>query len=420
MKKQTLSIHKGYDKDTQKTMAPPIYLSTAYQFDSTAHAGDLFALKQLGNIYTRLMNPTNALFEKRLASLEHGTACVSTSSGMAGIFGTIVNLCEAGDNIIVSNVVYGGTTTLTDHTIKRLGITTKKFDPTCPENLAELIDDKTKLVLFESLSNPNIVVPDFDKIVRIADEMGVITVVDNTVATPILCNPIKLGCDIVVHSTSKYINGQGTALGGAVVDSENCNNKLKNNSRYNHFNTADPSYHGLIFSELPFPIFATRFMLCVLRDIGITASPMNSWLMTNSIETLGLRVRQHSDNALAVAKFLSGCSDVVSVRYPGLPSDTNHKFATKYFCEDRHSGLLSFDVGSYKKAQQIVDNISLFSIVVNIGDSKSIITHPASTTHQQLSKEELDTAGITDGLIRLSIGLEHIDDLIDALKKVIR
>ncbi len=420
MKKQSLSIHEGYEKDSQKTMAPPIYLSTAYEFDSTQEAADLFALKKLGNIYTRLMNPTNAVFEKRLAALEGGSACVSTSSGMAAIFGTITNLCEAGDNIIVADGVYGGTTTLTDHTIARFGISTKKFDPTRPDNLIELIDDKTKLVLFESLSNPNTFVPDFDKIVSIADNKGVITVVDNTVATPIICNPIKLGCDIVVHSTSKYINGQGTALGGAVVDSEHGNNKLKNNKRYKHFNTPDLSYHGLVYSSLPFPMFCTRFMLSILRDIGITASPMNSWLMTNTIETLSLRMRQHSDNAMAVAKFLSSCSDVLLVNYPGLQSDNNHKFATRYFCENLYSGLLSFDVGSFEKAQQIADNIELFCIVVNIGDSKSIITHPASTTHQQLSQEELQHSNISSGLIRLSIGLEHIDDLITALKKVIK
>ncbi|RLA73905.1 MAG: bifunctional O-acetylhomoserine aminocarboxypropyltransferase/cysteine synthase [Epsilonproteobacteria bacterium] len=420
MKKQSLSIHEGYEKDNQKTMAPPIYLSTAYEFDSTQHAADLFALKQLGNIYTRLMNPTNAVFEKRLASLEGGTACISTSSGMAAIFGTIINLCEAGDNIIVSSGIYGGTTTLTDHTIKRLGITTKKFDLTKVDSLEKLIDDKTKIILFESLSNPTTVVPDIQTIVNIADKAGVITVVDNTVATPILCNPIKLGCDIVVHSTSKYINGQGTALGGAIIDSKNCAKKLKNNDKYKHFSEPDMSYHGLVYNDLPFPAFATRMVLAILRDIGITASPMNSWLMTNSLETLYLRIKQHSDNALCVAKFLTKCQDVKVVNYPGLENDKNHKFAKKYFCGEYFSGLLSFDVGSLEKAKTIVDNIKLFSIVVNIGDSKSIITHPASTTHQQLSSDELNKAGISEGLIRLSIGLEHIDDLIDALKKVIK
>ena len=274
-------------------------------------------------------------------------------------------------------------------------------------------------MLFESLSNPNLVVPDFEKIVKIADKKGVITVVDNTVATPILCNPIKLGCDIVVHSTSKYINGQGTALGGAIVDSENCAKKLKNNPRYTHFNTPDLSYDGLVYCQLPFPPFATRVVLCILRDIGITASPMNSWLMTNTIESLSLRVRQHSQNAMQVAKFLTNCKDVESVNYPGLENDKNHKNSKKYFNENNFSGLLSFCVADFEKAKDIVDNIELFSIVVNIGDSKSIITHPASTTHQQLSKNELEAVGISDGLIRLSVGLENIDDILDSLKKVI-
>jgi len=418
MEKETLALHAGYEKDTQSTMAVPIYMSTAYEFRDSEHAANLFALKELGNIYTRLMNPTNAVFEKRFAVLEGGVAAIATSSGMAAIFSTIVNLCEAGDNIIVSSAVYGGTTTLTDHTIKRFGIESRKFDVTNPSDLEDLIDEKTKLILFESLSNPNLQVADFKSIVKIANKHNIITVVDNTVATPYLCNPIKLGCDIVVHSTSKYTTGNGTSLGGIIVDSKTSGEKIKGNKRYNHFNTPDESYHGLVYSDLPYPPFIMRILLSVLRDLGATASPFNSWMMIQGLETLGLRIAQHSKSALKIAKFLESHKRVKKVNYPGLKSDSNYKRARKYL-NDGCSGLLSFEVKDLQTAKKIVDNIDIFSVVVNIGDSKSIITHPASTTHQQLSKKELNEANIGEGLIRLSIGLEDSKDLIKALKKVL-
>jgi len=240
------------------------------------HGANLFALKELGNIYTRLMNPTSAIFEKRFAKLENGVGAIATSSGMSAIFACIVNLCESGDNIIVANGLYGGTTTLTEHTIKRFGISTRNFDMSNPTNLEDVIDEKTKLILFESMSNPNLMVADFDAIVKIANKHKVMTVVDNTVATPMLCNPINLGCDIVIHSTSKYTSGQGSALGGIIVDSQNSIDKIKGNKRYSHFNEPDASYHGLVYADLPFPPFILRIMLNVLRDLGITPSPFNS------------------------------------------------------------------------------------------------------------------------------------------------
>jgi O-acetylhomoserine (thiol)-lyase len=418
MQKETLALHAGYEKDTQGTMSVPIYMSTAYEFRDSEHAANLFALKELGNIYTRLTNPTSAIFEKRFATLENGVAAIATSSGMSAIFSCIVNLCEAGDNIIVASAVYGGTSTLTDHTIKRFGITTKKFDVTNPSNLEELIDEKTKLILFESLSNPNLQVADFDTIVSIANKHKIITVVDNTVATPMLCNPIKLGCDIVVHSTSKYTVGQGSALGGIIVDSSTSKDKIKNNARYEHFNIPDQSYHGLIYCDLPFPPFIMRILLSVLRDLGAAPSPFNSWLMIQGLETLSLRIEKHSSNALKIANFLESHSSVQKVNYPGLKSDDNYERAQKYL-NGNFSGLLSFEVKDLKTAKDIVDNIEIFSCVVNIGDSKSIITHPASTTHQQLSSKELEESGIGEGLIRLSIGLEDSDDLIQALNKVL-
>ncbi len=418
MQKETIALHAGYEKDSQGTMAVPIYMSTAYEFRDSEHAANLFALKELGNIYTRLMNPTSAVFEKRFAQLEGGVAGIATASGMSAIFSCIVNLCEAGDNILVASAVYGGTSTLTDHTIKRFGIETRKFDVTDPSALEELIDEKTKLILFESVSNPNLQVADFDTIVAISNKHNIITVVDNTVATPMLCNPISLGCDIVVHSTSKYTTGQGLALGGIIIDSATSGEKIKGNSRYNHFNEPDASYHGLVYSQLPFPPFIMRILLSVLRDLGAAPSPFNSWLMIQGLETLGLRMKQHSQSALKIAQFLESQDIVKKVNYAGLESDENYQRANKYL-SGGNSGLLSFEVEDLETAKKIVDSIEIFSIVVNIGDSKSLIVHPASTTHQQLSTSELEESGIKAGLIRLSIGLEDTDDLIDALSKVL-
>ena len=418
MQPETLALHAGYTKDTQGTMAVPIYMSTAYEFRDSEHAANLFTLKELGNIYTRLMNPTSAVFEKRFAELEGGISAVATASGMSAIFSCIVNLCEAGDNILVASAVYGGTSTLTDHTIKRFGIESRKFDVTDPANLEELIDEKTKMILFESLSNPNLQVASFDTIVSIANKHNIITVVDNTVATPYICNPIKLGCDVVVHSTSKYTTGQGTALGGIIVDSEQCISKIKDNNRYSHFNTPDESYHGLVYTTLPYPPFTMRLILNVLRDLGAAPSPFNSWLMIQGLETLSLRIRQHSSSALKIAQFLQSHPKVKKVNYPGLKSDSNYQRATKYFY-GQYSGLLSFEVENLQTAKDIVDKVEIFSVVVNIGDSKSIITHPASTTHQQLSQKELEDSNITQGLIRLSIGLENSDDLIEDLQKAL-
>ncbi len=418
MHQETIALHAGYEKDSQGTMAVPIYMSTAYEFRDSEHAANLFALKELGNIYTRLMNPTSAVFEKRFAEVEGGVAAIATASGMSAIFSSIVNLCEAGDNILVANAVYGGTSTLTDHTIKRLGITARKFDVTNPSNLEELIDEKTKMILFESLSNPNLQVADFETITAIADKYNIITVVDNTVATPILCKPLELGCDLVVHSTSKYTTGQGLALGGIIVEAASCVEKIKGNAKYAHFNEPDESYHGLVYTDLPFPPFSLRMVLTVLRDLGATPSPFNSWLMIQGLETLSLRIKQHSSSALKVAEFLEAHPKVKKVNYPGLKSDSNYERAKKYI-SNGCSGLLSFELETLEEAKKVVDGVEIFSVVVNIGDSKSIITHPASTTHQQLSKEELSQANIGEGLIRLSIGLENADDLIDDLTKAL-
>jgi O-acetylhomoserine (thiol)-lyase len=418
MRQQTQALHYGYEKDSQNTVSVPIYMSTAYEFKDSQHVADLFNLKEIGNIYTRLSNPTSDIFEKRFAKIENGIASVSTASGMSAIFSTIVNLCEAGDNIIVASAVYGGTSTLSTHTIKRMGITTKTFDITNPANLEELIDEKTKLILFESLSNPALCVADFDTIVKIANKHNILTVVDNTVATPYLCKPIDLGCDIVVHSTSKYTGGQSLALGGIVVQGQSCEDKIKNNPRYYHFNQPDESYHGLVYTSLPYPAFTMRMVLCVLRDLGATPSPFNSWLLIQGLETLSLRIKEHSSNALKIAQFLEQHKKVKKVNYPLLSSNSNYSRAKKYL-NNGASGLLSFEVQDYQTAIKIANSTEIFSIVVNIGDSKSLIVHPASTTHQQLNEKELKEAGINNSLIRLSIGLEDADDLIEDLKKAL-
>jgi len=418
MREQTLAIHAGYDKDAQGTMAVPIYQTTAYEFKNTEHAANLFELKELGNIYTRLMNPTTDVFEKRFTALEQGAGGVGTASGMSAIFYAIANVAESGDNIIVAKQVYGGTTTLTGHTIKRFGIETRYFDVNNPSEIEALVDEKTKIILFESITNPSIDVADFDSIVTIANKYNIITCVDNTVATPILCKPLTLGCDVVVHSASKYTTGQGLAIGGIVVERENLVDKIKGNLRYAHFNEPDESYHGLIYSDLPLPLFTLRVRLALLRDLGATPSPFNSWLYIQGLETLPLRMKQHSDSALKIANFLENHPKVKQVNYPGLASHRSYTLAQKYFSKG-HSGLLSFEVETLEEARKIADSTEIFKLVVNIGDSKSIITHPASTTHQQLSAQELIEAGVPSGLIRLSIGLEDSEDLISDLKKAL-
>jgi len=419
MKEQTLAICAGYEGGDFGTMAVPIYQTTAYEFKDAKHAADLFELKEIGNIYTRLNNPTTDIFEKRFSALEDGVGAIATASGMSAIFYAIANLAEAGDNILVAKQVYGGTTTLTSHTLKRFGIEARYFDVHNLDELEELIDEKSKIILFESITNPSIDVADIEKIASIAKKHRIICGVDNTVATPIICKPLKWGADLVIHSTSKYTTGQGLALGGIIVEAKSAFNKIKDNPRYYHFNEPDMSYHGLIYTDLEYPPFTTRARLALLRDFGSAPSPFNSWLHIQGLETLPLRIRQHSKSALEIAKFLESHPRVKTVNYPGLPSNSNYPLAQKYFRDKMASGLLSFEVATRDEAQKIANSTKIFKIVTNIGDSKSIITHPASTTHQQLSKEELEASGVPEGLIRLSVGLEDTNDLIEDLKRAL-
>jgi len=419
MKQQTKALHAGYEKDSQSTMAVPIYQTTAYEFRDVEHAANLFALKELGNIYTRLNNPTTDVFEKRFTEMEEGEAAIATSSGMSAIFYAIANCAEAGDNIVCASQLYGGTLTQTAHTLKRFGIEARFFDVHDPEAILNLVDEKTKVIFFETLTNPSIDVADIARISAIANKYGIITVVDNTVATPVLCQPFKHGVDVTVHSASKYTTGQGLAIGGIMVERKGLVEKLRGNPRYPQFNEPDASYHGLVYVNVPLPPFSLRARLSLLRDLGAVVSPFNSWLFIQGLETLPLRMREHSHNAQIVAEFLENHPMVKKVNYPGLKSNSNYANAQRYFEGGQSSGLLSFEVESFEMAKKIVDAVQIFSLVVNIGDSKSIITHPASTTHQQLSHDELMACGVPEGLIRLSIGLESPLDLMDDLKQAL-
>ncbi len=419
MQKRTIALHGGYEGNEQGTMAVPIYQTTAYEFESTEHAANLFALKDLGNIYTRLMNPTTDVLEKRFAQMEEGAAAIATASGASAIFYAFANVAEAGDNILIAKQAYGGTTTLTGHTLKRFGIEARYFDIHDLDAMEQQIDADTKMIFFEVIPNPSVEMTDMDKITEIAARHRVLLCADNTVATPILCTPLTLGADVVVHSTSKYTTGQGLALGGMLVESREILVKLENNPRYSHFTEPDESYHGLVYTEVGLPPFSLRARLALLRDFGATPSPFNSWLFIQGLETLALRMEQHSRSALEVATFLEQHPKVHKVNYPGLPSSPDYALSQKYFTKGMASGLLSFELESREEAQRVADALKLFKLVVNIGDSKSIATHPASTTHQQLSEQELLGAGATGGLIRLSIGLEDPVDLIEDLTQAI-
>ncbi|HIP50977.1 MAG TPA: O-acetylhomoserine aminocarboxypropyltransferase/cysteine synthase [Campylobacterales bacterium] len=421
MEISTKALHAGYEKDSQKTMSVPIYMSTAFDFGSADFAASSFNLEQgTDNVYTRVGNPTNAILERRFAEVEGGSASLAVASGMAAIFYSILNVAEAGDNIVVANKLYGGTITLFSQTLKRLGIEARFFDIDDYEEIESLVDNKTKAIFFETISNPSIDVPAFEEIIKIADKHGVLSIVDNTVATPILCRPLLLGVDVVVHSASKYTTGQGTAIGGLIIERENLSVKIKDNARYPHFNTPEVSYHGLVFADsvVSGVLFTFRARMILLRDTGAVLSPFNSWLFIQGLETLSLRMKEHSKNALLVAKWLEKQKGVNKVNYPLLEQDKNYANASKYLSNGA-SGLLSFEVDDYESAKKILDSVEIFSIVANIGDSKSIINHSASTTHQQLSKEELTKAGVSEGLIRLSIGLEDANDLIADLEKAL-
>ncbi|EAL6885582.1 aminotransferase class I/II-fold pyridoxal phosphate-dependent enzyme [Campylobacter coli] len=400
-------------------MSVPIYQNTAYNFENLDQAAARFNLQELGNIYSRIGNPTSDVLGQRLANVEGGAFGIPVSSGMAACFYALVNLASSGDNVAYSNKIYGGTQTLISHTLKNFGIEAREFDIDDLDSLEKVIDQNTKAIFFESLSNPQIAIADIEKITQIAKKHKIATICDNTVATPFLLQPFKHGVDIIVHSLSKYVSGQGSALGGVLIERKDLNDLLKNNDRYKTFNTPDPSYHGLNLNTLDLPIFSIRIIITWLRDLGASLAPQNAWLLLQGLETLAVRIEKHSQNAEKVANFLNSHPDIKGVNYPTLASNAYHNLFKKYFDKNFASGLLSFEARDYEHARRICDKTQLFLLAANLGDSKSLIIHPASTTHSQLSEEELQKAGIKKTTVRLSIGLENSDDLIADLKQAI-
>lgn len=409
---ETLSVHGGYTPDpTTKSVAVPIYQTVAYAFDSAQHGADLFDLKVAGNIYSRIMNPTNDVLEKRLAALEGGIGALAVASGQAAVTYAILTLAEAGDNIVASSALYGGTYNLFAHTLPQYGISAKFADYRQPESFAALIDAKTKAVFVESLGNPQGNVTDIEKISAIAHAHGVPLIVDNTVPSPYLSRPIQHGADIVVHSLTKYLGGHGTSIGGAIVDSGKFP-WAQHKDRFKRLNEPDPSYHGVVYTEALGPAaYIGRARVVPLRNTGAALSPFNAFQILQGIETLALRLDRISDNATAVARHLKTHPQVSWVNYAGLEEHPDNGLVRKYM-SGKASGIVTFGVkGGREQGARFLDALQLFTRLVNIGDVRSLATYPASTTHRQLSPAELDKAGVGEDTVRLSIGIEHIDDL---------
>lgn len=415
LKFETVAVHGGYEPDSAtKAVAVPIYQTTSYEFDSTEHAADLFALKRFGNIYSRIMNPTVDVLEKRVAALEGGVGALAVSSGQAAETLAILNIAESGDEIVSSNSLYGGTYTLFSQTLRKLGIKARFVDPSEPGNFADAINERTKLVFAETLGNPKLDTLDISEVSKIAHENGVPLVIDNTTPSPYLVNPIRHGADVVVHSATKFIGGHGTSIGGIIVDSGNFD---WTGGRFPQFTEPDPSYHGLKFSEAFGKLaYIIKARVHLLRDIGPALSPFNAFLLLQGLETLPLRMERHSRNALAIAEHLSRHRKVSWVNYPGLTGHTAHGTARKYFSRGLYGGLLGFGIkGGRETGKRFIDGLKLFTHLANIGDAKSLAIHPSTTTHQQLNAEEQRSTGVTDDFVRLSIGIENVDDLIEDL-----
>jgi len=406
----TKALHAGHDTtQTLGTRAVPIYQSTSYVFNDTDHAANLFSLAELGFIYTRLNNPTNDILQKRLAEIEGGIGAVVFASGTAAISTGLLTLLKAGDHIVASSSLYGGTYNLLNVTLPRLGITTTFVDASTPENFGKAVKDNTRAFFVESLGNPKLDVLDLEAISKEAKEAKVPFIVDNTVATPVLLNPIKHGADIVIHSLTKYIGGQGNSLGGVIVDAGNFD---WSNGKFPEFTEPSAGYHGLVYHEaLGAASYTFKLILEGLRDFGGALSPFNAFQIIQGLETLPVRIKQHSENALELAKWLEARPEVEWVNYPGLESSPYKKLADKYL-PDGQSGIVCFGIkGGFEAAKKFTDATELFSLLANIGDTKSLIIHPASTTHQQLTVEQQADAGVSQDLIRLSVGIESVKDL---------
>ena len=421
MRPETIAVHGGYTPDpTTKAVAVPIYQTTSYAFDSAQHGADLFDLKVEGNIYTRIMNPTNAVLEQRVAALEGGVGGLALASGMAAITYSILTIAEQGDNIVSAAALYGGTYNLFAHTLPQYGIGVRFADATDPASFDKLIDDRTRAVFCESIGNPLGNVTDFAALAQIAHRHGVPLIVDNTVPTPYLCRPFDFGADIVVHALTKYLGGHGNSIGGIIVDSGKFP-WAEHKERFRRLNEPDVSYHGVVYTEALGPAaFIGRARVVPLRNMGAPLSPFNAFLILQGIETLPVRMDRICSNTLEVAKFLSSHPQVSWVKYAGLPDHPDHALVKKYM-RGQASGILTFGVkGGREGGGKFLDALKLIIRLVNIGDARSLATHPASTTHRQLGPEELAKAGVSEDMVRLSIGLEHIDDLKEDIDQALK
>ncbi|QHW30480.1 homocysteine synthase [Paenibacillus rhizovicinus] len=416
---ETLSVHGGQEIDpTTLSRAVPIYQTTSYGFRDSEHAANLFALKEFGNIYTRIMNPTSDVFEKRIAALEGAPAALAVASGSSAITYSILNIAEAGDEIVSANSLYGGTYNLFAHTLPKLGIKVTFVDPSNPANFEAAITDKTKAVFAETIGNPKGDVIDIEAVANIAHKHGIPLIIDNTFPSPYLCRPIEHGADIVVHSATKFIGGHGTSIGGVVVDGGKFD--WKSSGRFPGLTQPDPSYHGVVYTEAVGPVaYIIKMRVQLLRDTGAAISPFNSFLLLQGLETLHLRMERHSSNAMAVAQFLEQHEAVEWVNYPGLASHPSYDLARKYMPKGQ-GAILTFGIkGGIDAGKKVIDAVQLFSHLANVGDSKSLIIHPASTTHQQLDENDQLAAGVSPGMIRLSIGTEGIDDILHDLTQAL-
>ncbi|MGG2199270.1 MULTISPECIES: homocysteine synthase [Paenibacillus] len=417
---ETLAVHAGQEIDpTTRSRAVPLYQTTSYGFRDTDHAANLFGLKEFGNIYTRLMNPTTDVFEKRVAALEGGLAALATASGQAAITYSILNIAGAGDEIVSASSLYGGTYNLFAITLAKLGIRVHFVDPADPENFRRAITPNTKAVFAETIGNPRGDVFDVEAVAAIAHEHGIPLIVDNTFPSPYLLRPIEHGADIVVHSATKFIGGHGTSIGGVIVDGGRFD--WKASGKFPGLTEADPSYHGLVYTEAVGPIaYIIKARVQLLRDMGAAISPFNSFQLLQGLETLHLRMERHSTNALAVARFLEKHPSVEWVSYAGLESHPSYSLAQKYLPKGQ-GAILTFGIqGGVEAGRKLINAVQLFSHLANVGDSKSLIIHPASTTHQQLSEQEQASAGVLPGMIRLSVGTEAIDDILYDLDQAIQ
>lgn len=414
----TLALHAGQKPDpTTGARAVPIYQTTSYVFNDVQHAANLFALKESGNIYTRIMNPTQDVFEQRVAALEGGVGALATASGQAAITYSILNIAQAGDEIVSSSTLYGGTYTLFSSTFAKLGIKVNFVDPSDPENFRRAVTDKTKAFYAETIGNPRNNILDIERVASIAHESGVPLIVDNTFATPYLCRPFEFGADIVVHSATKFIGGHGTSIGGVIVDSGKFD---WTNGKFPGLTEPDPSYHGVKYVEAMGPLaYIIKARVQLLRDTGACVSPFNAFLFLQGLETLSLRVQRHCDNALVVAQFLQNHPAVEWVNYPGLLSNPYHELAKKYL-KNGFGSIFTFGVkGGYEAGVRFIQKLKLFSLLANVGDAKSLVIHPASTTHQQLSPDEQIAAGVNPEMIRISVGIEDIKDIIADLEQAL-